>query len=62
MLTTYDYLTTILYDVNMLFRREDFLYENKEELEEYEIKSAKNISYKKAITMEHENKCNLLCI
>ena len=33
---------------------EDFLYENKEELEEYEIKSAKNISYKKAITMEQE--------
>lgn len=31
---------------------EDYIYENKEELEEYEIKSARNILYKKATTME----------
>lgn len=33
---------------------EDYLYENKEELEQYEIKSAKNIRYKKSIAMEPE--------
>ena len=33
---------------------EDYLYENKEDLEEYEIKSASNIIYKKASTMEQE--------
>lgn len=33
---------------------EDYLYENKEELEEYEIKSAENILYKKSISMEQE--------
>ena len=33
---------------------EDYLYENKEELEQYEIKSAKNIRYKKSIAMEEE--------
>ena len=33
---------------------EDYLYENKEVLEEYEIKSASNIIYKKASTMEQE--------
>ncbi len=33
---------------------EDYLYENKEELEEYEIKSAENIIYKKSSTMEKE--------
>lgn len=33
---------------------EDYLYENKEELEEYEIKSASNIIYKKSSTMEQE--------
>ena len=33
---------------------DDYLYENKEELEEYEIKSASNIIYKKASTMEEE--------
>ena len=32
----------------------DYLYENKEELEEYEIKSASNIIYKKSSTMEQE--------
>lgn len=31
---------------------EDYIYENKEELEEYEIKSARNILYKKEATME----------
>ena len=31
---------------------EDYLYENREELEEYEVKSAKNIIEKKAISME----------
>ncbi len=31
---------------------EDYIYENKEELEEYERQSAKNIFYKKASTME----------
>ena len=30
----------------------DYIYENKDELEEYEIKSAKNILYKKSISME----------
>ena len=33
---------------------EDYLYENKEELEQYEIKSAKNIRDKKSIAMEPE--------
>ena len=33
---------------------EDYFYENKEELEEYEIKSASNIIYKKSSTMEQE--------
>ena len=33
---------------------EDYLYENKEDLKEYEIKSAKNIIYKKSSTMEKE--------
>lgn len=31
---------------------EDYIYENKEELEEYEIKSALNIIYKKSSSME----------
>ncbi len=31
---------------------EDYIYENKEELQKYEIKSARNILYKKATTME----------
>ena len=33
---------------------EDYIYENKEELEEYEIKSARNIIYKKSTSMEKE--------
>lgn len=33
---------------------EDYLYENKEELEEYETKSASNIIYKKSASMEFE--------
>lgn len=33
---------------------EDYLCENKEELEQYEIKSAGNIFYKKSISMEKE--------
>ena len=33
---------------------EDYIYENKEELEEYEMKSARNIIYKKSTTMEQE--------
>lgn len=33
---------------------EDYIYENKEELEEYEVKSASNIIYKKANSMEQE--------
>lgn len=33
---------------------EDYFYENKEELEEYEIKSAENIIYKKSTSMEQE--------
>lgn len=33
---------------------EDYIYENKEELEEYEIKSARNIIYKKSVSMELE--------
>ena len=33
---------------------EDYVYENKEELEEYEMKSARNIIYKKSTTMEQE--------
>lgn len=35
---------------------EDYLYENKEELEQYEIKSAENILYKKSISMDQEEK------
>ena len=33
---------------------EDYLYENQEELESYEIKSAQNIIYKKMTSMEQE--------
>ena len=33
---------------------EDYIYENKEELEEYEIKSASNIFYKKSLSMEED--------
>ena len=33
---------------------EDYFYENKEELEEYEIKSASNVIYKKVGSMEQE--------
>ena len=33
---------------------EDYLYENRDELEEYEIKSASNIIYKKSLSMELE--------
>lgn len=33
---------------------EEYIYENKDELEEYEIKSASNIFYKKSSTMEQE--------
>ena len=33
---------------------EDYMYENKEELEEYEMKSARNIIYKKSTTMKQE--------
>lgn len=33
---------------------EDYLYENKEELEKYETKSASNIIYKKSASMESE--------
>lgn len=33
---------------------EDYIYENKEELEQYEIKSAENILYKKSVSMEQE--------
>ena len=33
---------------------EDYLYENKEELEQYETKSAENILYKKSVSMEQE--------
>ena len=33
---------------------EDYIYENKEELEDYEIKSASNIIYKKSNSMEIE--------
>ena len=33
---------------------EDYMYENKEGLEEYEMKSARNIIYKKSTTMEQE--------
>lgn len=34
---------------------EDYIYENKEELEEYETKSASNIIYKKSASMESED-------
>ena len=33
---------------------EDYIYENKEELENYETKSAENLIYKKASSMEQE--------
>ena len=33
---------------------EDYIYENREELEQYEIQSAKNIFYKKSASMEQE--------
>ena len=33
---------------------DDYIYENKEELEEYETKSARNIIYKKSTSMEQE--------
>lgn len=33
---------------------EDYIYINREELEQYEIKSAENILYKKSISMEQE--------
>ena len=33
---------------------EDYIYDNKEELEEYEIKSISNIIYKKSASMEQE--------
>lgn len=33
---------------------EDYIYENKEELEEYEIKSISNIIYKKSTSMEQD--------
>ena len=33
---------------------EDYIYNNKEELEEYEIKSAKNIIHKKQMSMEQD--------
>ena len=33
---------------------EDYIYENKEELEDYETKSAENIIYKKSTSMEKD--------
>ncbi len=33
---------------------EDYIYENREELEQYEVQSAKNIFYKKQASMEQE--------
>ena len=33
---------------------EDYIYENKEELDEYERKSMENIIYKKSASMEHD--------
>ena len=39
---------------------EDYIYENREELEEYEKKSASNIIYKKQGTMEKEELINYL--
>ena len=33
---------------------EDYIYENKEELEEYEVKSISNIIYKKSVAMEKD--------
>lgn len=39
---------------------EDYIYQNKDELENYEIKSAQNIIYKKSITMEEEKIKNYL--
>ena len=35
---------------------EDYIYENKEELEEYEVKSISNIIYKKSVAMEKDEK------
>ncbi len=34
---------------------EDYIYENREALEQYEVKSAGNILYKKSMSMEQEN-------
>ena len=34
---------------------DEYMYENKEEMEEYEIKSANNIFYKKSSSMENED-------
>lgn len=34
---------------------EDYIYENREELEQYEVKSAENILYKKSMSMEQED-------
>lgn len=39
---------------------EDYIYNNKEELEEYEMKSASNIIYKKTASMEKEEIKNYL--
>lgn len=39
---------------------EDYIYKNKEELEQYEIKSASNIIYKKSTTMDEEEIKNYL--
>ena len=39
---------------------EDYIYKNKEELEQYEIKSASNIIYKKSTTMDEEEIRNYL--
>ncbi len=33
---------------------EEYMYENKDELEEYEIKSASNVFYKKSSSMEQD--------
>ena len=33
---------------------ENYIYENKEELEEYEVKSAQNIFFKKSVSMDEE--------
>lgn len=39
---------------------EEYIYENREKLEEYEIKSAENIAYKKSSSMEKEEIKQLL--